>query len=152
MVWVQEKCVALILKFDDPQLYNTITLIYKSKPKSHKVYQYFTSPCSLTATVWRMKMIFSSCSQMGCRQRSQIGLRPPLHRGSGGLSGALMRSPSFAALCTQSKLGFSWKGMKTNSYIVGLWRTFYLFCKNSLYTNAFLHFYYRKQLHQAVRH
>lgn len=151
-------CFAWIWKFDDPQLYllfNAITFIYKSKPNNHKSYRYFTSPCSPTASVWSLKMIFTSCSQTGCRRRSQIGLRPPSHRGSGGLSGALMRSPSFAALCTQCRLGFLWRGMKTTKpkyYMSCLWGTLYLFCKNSLYINAVMYFYYRKQLHQAVRH
>ena len=72
---------------------------------------------SLSGIVQNLRTTFTSCSQTACLQRSLIGWRPPSHRGFGSLWDAQMRSPSSAALCTQCRLGYLWRGKITHMFI-----------------------------------
>lgn len=85
---------------------------------------------SLKGSAWTLRMICSSCSQMGCHQRSLTGWRPPSLRGSADPCGAWMKSPSFAALCMLCKLGYLWRGIAQHIYLTHISHELGGFAKN----------------------
>lgn len=80
--------------------------------------------CVILDNVWSQRTIFSSCSQMGCHQRSLTGWRPPSPGGFDGLWDVQMRSPSFAALCMQCRLAYLWRGMLVQTFHLDLCHQF----------------------------